>query len=128
MTVYASPDPGDGGPTEVYAVEDGVSLASLTDITPETAEVHAGVEPLDPRADLINKSPSGFAWGYSGSGPRQLAVAVLAHAGGDEFALEHSYEFKEAAVSEQDGDEPLRLTDEDIRSALGIAELPGDRE
>jgi hypothetical protein len=35
-------------------------------------------EVLDPRLDLANKSPSGFAWGYSGSGPAQLALAILA--------------------------------------------------
>jgi len=34
--------------------------------------------PLDPRLDLANHSPSGFAWGDGGSGPAQLAPAVLA--------------------------------------------------
>jgi len=35
--------------------------------------------PLDPRADLVNHSPDGFAWGYPGSGPAQLALAILSH-------------------------------------------------
>ena len=35
-------------------------------------------EILDPRFDLQNHSPSGFEWGYAGSGPAQLALAILA--------------------------------------------------
>jgi hypothetical protein len=34
---------------------------------------------LPPRNDLFNHSPDGFEWGYSGSGPAQLALAILAH-------------------------------------------------
>lgn len=34
-------------------------------------------EPLDPRLDLRNHSPDGFEWGYNGSGPSQLALALL---------------------------------------------------
>ena len=33
---------------------------------------------LDPRYDIRNHSPTGFAWGYAGSGPAQLALAILA--------------------------------------------------
>lgn len=36
-------------------------------------------EPLDDRLDLRNHSPTGFEWGYCGSGPAQLALAILAH-------------------------------------------------
>jgi hypothetical protein len=32
---------------------------------------------LNPRLDLANKSPSGFEWGYNGSGPAQTALAIL---------------------------------------------------
>lgn len=41
--------------------------------------VTADGEPLPPRNDLINHSPDGFEWGYLGSGPSQLALALLAH-------------------------------------------------
>ena len=34
--------------------------------------------PLPLRLELVNHSPTGFGWGYSGSGPAQLAVAILA--------------------------------------------------
>ena len=36
------------------------------------------VSRLDPRLDIVNHSPTGFAWGYGGSGPAQLAFAILA--------------------------------------------------
>lgn len=36
------------------------------------------LRPLDPRLDLIRHSPTGFGWGYAGSGPAQLALAILA--------------------------------------------------
>lgn len=39
------------------------------------------------RLDLEAKSPSGFEWGYDGSGPAQLALAILADAVGDNRAL-----------------------------------------
>lgn len=32
---------------------------------------------LDPMNDVWNHSPDGFEWGYSGSGPAQLALALL---------------------------------------------------
>lgn len=42
--------------------------------------VEAGVliRPLSPRLDLFNHSPLGFECGYQGSGPAQLALAILA--------------------------------------------------
>lgn len=39
---------------------------------------------LDPRFDLRDHSPSGFSWGFGGSGPSQLALAILADALGDD--------------------------------------------
>ena len=38
---------------------------------------HDGRE-LDLRLDLWNHSPTGFEWGYGGSGPAQTALAILA--------------------------------------------------
>jgi hypothetical protein len=37
-----------------------------------------GSRGLDPRFDLRNHSPTGFEWGYGGSGPAQLALALAA--------------------------------------------------
>lgn len=33
--------------------------------------------PLDPARELWNHTPDGFEWGYAGSGPAQLALALL---------------------------------------------------
>ena len=34
-------------------------------------------KPLDPGYDLGSNSPTDFSWGYNGSGPAQLALAIL---------------------------------------------------
>jgi hypothetical protein len=64
-------------------------------------EVPSGVEELLPlRLDLRNHSPSGFAWGYRGSGPAQLALALLADALGDDGRAERLHQhFKDAFVA-----------------------------
>ena len=55
---------------------------------------------LNPRFDLRNHSPTGFEWGYPGSGPAQLALAILAdHLGNDEHALNFYQRFKWAVVA-----------------------------
>jgi Family of unknown function (DUF6166) len=55
--------------------------------------------PLDPRLDLYNHSPTGFEWGYCGSGPAQLALAILAeHLSDDAEALNLYQRFKWAVI------------------------------
>lgn len=59
---------------------------------------------LNPRPDLWNHSPTGFEWGYGGSGPAQLALALLAdHCGNDEQALNFYQRFKWAVIAELPG-------------------------
>jgi hypothetical protein len=56
--------------------------------------------PLRKRTDLRNHSPTGFEWGYAGSGPAQLALAILADASGnDELALSLYQAFKSRIVT-----------------------------
>jgi hypothetical protein len=56
---------------------------------------------LNPRFDLWNHSPTGFEWGYGGSGPAQLALAILAdHYHDDEQALNFYQRFKWAIIAE----------------------------
>jgi hypothetical protein len=55
---------------------------------------------LDPRLDLFNHSPTGFEYGYAGSGPAQLALAILA--------------------------DHLKYNPQDIRAARRIARLDND--
>jgi len=57
--------------------------------------------PLNPRLDLYNHSPTGFEWGYCGSGPAQLALALLAdHCQNDEQALNLYQRFKWTVIVE----------------------------
>ena len=56
---------------------------------------------LNPRFDLWNHSPTGFEWGYCGSGPAQLALAILSdHCSNDEQALNLYQRFKWAVIAE----------------------------
>jgi hypothetical protein len=74
--------------------------------------------PLNPRLDLWNHSPSGFEWGYGGSGPAQLALALLAdHFGNNDRALALYQSFKSAVVAKlpKPG---WTLTSADIERAL----------
>lgn len=74
------------------------------------------------RLDLMRRSPTGFEWGYSGSGPAQLALAIMAdhlehfpedielakravprygaEDGPDEFAIRIHQRFKVACVAQ----------------------------
>jgi hypothetical protein len=64
-------------------------------------EVTVDGDPLDPRLDLRNHSPTGFEWGYCGSGPAQLALAILAdHLANDEQALNLYQRFKWSVIAE----------------------------
>lgn len=49
----------------------------------ETREVKVDGKELDPKPsqEAWNHSPDGFAWGFGGSGPAQLALAILLAAG-----------------------------------------------
>ena len=64
-------------------------------------DVTVNGNPLNPRLDLRNHSPNGFEWGYCGSGPAQLALAILAdHLANDEQALDFYQRFKWTVIAE----------------------------
>lgn len=71
-----------------------------------SVEVTVNGRPLQPRTYLRNHSPTGFQWGYGGSGPAQLALAILSeHFGdGDHRALKMYQRFKWDFVSRINGD------------------------
>lgn len=72
-------------------------------------------QPLDPRFDLANHSPTGFQWGYGGSGPAQLALAICADAlGDDERALAIYQGFKARVISRLPTGQAWTLTREDV--------------
>jgi len=49
---------------------------------------------LDPQHGIRNHSPDGFQWGYSGSGPAQLALALCVNAVGKERGAKIYQAFK----------------------------------
>jgi len=74
---------------------------------------------LPERRDLFNHSPSGFDWGFGGSGPSQLALAILADAiGNDPVALRLYPEFKWAVIAKLPKDH-WRLTHMEVMRAAG---------
>ena len=70
----------------------------------EACSVTVDDEPLDCRYDLFSASPSGFEWGYGGSGPAQLAIAILAHAYDEDLidGEERTYLSLEPEIAPQD--------------------------
>ena len=55
---------------------------------------------LDPRFDLYMHSPDGFEWSYGGSGPAQLALAILAdHLADTQEALNCYQRFKWTVIA-----------------------------
>ena len=63
---------------------------------------HRSVTFLKPeRSQAIrNHSPDGFNWGYTGSGPAQLALAILLEVTNDEAkALAHYHDFERQAIA-----------------------------
>jgi hypothetical protein len=78
------------------------------------------------RLDLDNHSPTGFEWGYAGSGPAQLALALLADATRRDAtarALHQAFKFK--IITPLARDALWEMTDDDvIRHAAAISELP----
>ena len=70
-------------------------------------------EPLDPRTDLRDFRADGFEWGYDGSGPRQLAFAMLADMDGSEAAFQRYRDFTTDVIAEMD-DDVWSMTSEDI--------------
>jgi hypothetical protein len=63
-------------------------------------QLHSAPRPLPLHLDVRNHSPTGFEWGYGGSGPAQLALALLLDATGDEaIALQHYQTYKRRVVA-----------------------------
>ena len=88
---------------------DGAIVSVTDDVPPRQRNL-----PL--RLDLWDHSPTGFEWGYGGSGPAQLSLALLADAlGDDERAVSLHQPFKWEVVAKLPARENWTLTDEEIR-------------
>ncbi len=77
------------------------------------------VFPLPLRTDIRGHSPTGFEWGYGGSGPAQLALAILADAVGAERARTLYQKFKFQVIAGFAGDRWELTRDEVIRWVTG---------
>ena len=79
--------------------------------------------PLKPSLKLRNHSPTGFSWGYSGSGPAQLALALLLDATSEpDKALSYYQDFKFAIVAGWDFNGSWLIFRSDIINWLKLAE------
>ena len=80
-----------------------------------------GKEPLAPRYDLKNHSPTGFEFGYTGSGPAQLSLALLADALADDDRAQAIYQdFKRKVVARLSGNTFDLSQDEIERAAVQL--------
>ena len=75
---------------------------------------------LEASLKVKNHSPTGFCWGYSGSGPSQLALAIMLEQlnGDKERALALYQDFKFRVISRLPMDEDFELTDEKVETAI----------
>jgi hypothetical protein len=75
--------------------------------------------PLDPCLDFENRSPTGFKCGYVGSGPRQLAIAILVDYLGDRSkAASLSYYFMSDVIAKLPRDRDWQITSREIEQFL----------
>jgi hypothetical protein len=78
---------------------------------------------LRPRFDLRNHSPTGFEWGYGGSGPAQLALALCADATADDERAQRVYQqFKWRRISTIKMDE-WRMTQDEVLAVVEQIEV-----
>ena len=80
---------------------------------------------LEASLKVVNHSPTGFCWGYYGSGPAQLALAILLdHFNGDkERALSLYQDFKSKVIAGLPMDNDFVLTDEQVESAISLIDI-----
>lgn len=87
-----------------------------------TVEENGIARPLDLRLDLRSHSPTGPEWGYGGSGPAQLALALAADVLGDDERAQEVYQrlkFKLVGGLPREG---WVLTEDRVRSAVEAIE------
>jgi hypothetical protein len=83
-------------------------------VDPETHLASA----LDPGLRFVNHSPTGFEWGYGGSGPAQLAFAILLdHLKSAEQARLYYQDFKDSLIAKLSAD-TWELTSEQVERVL----------
>ncbi len=85
----------------------------------------SGSEPkeLDPRRDIYDHSPTGFAWGYEGSGPAQLALALCADVLGDDRRAQEVYQaVKRTFIDKLDQDRGWLMSGTVLKAIIELCE------
>ena len=100
----------------------GVRTASGCAVT--VTDAH-GCRSLDPRFDLRTHSPDGFEWGYGGSGPAQLALALTADVLGDAEAAFGVYQRLKFRVVGRLPAEGWTLTAEELADTIRTLQAAG---
>ncbi len=77
--------------------------------------------PLNPRLDIRNHSPAGFNWSYGGSGPAQLALALVADCCGQRLATPPIYQRVKNAIVASLPFDGWSLTADQIIAAVAAA-------
>jgi hypothetical protein len=84
---------------------------------------------LDQARELRDHSTTGFAWGYGGSGPAQLALAMLYEAtGNQDFSLCLYQDLKFTVVSKLEGACWSMSEEQLLKTTVSIARTPEMRE
>ena len=99
MTTYTGHIEPDGSRSVTVTDEDGTRL-------------------LPPRLDAANHGPMGFAWGYNGSGPSQLALALLCDAADVDRARQHYAGFQHYVIDRLTRNEGWTIEREDVLAWL----------
>lgn len=94
----------------------GIRQGEVTAVTVDGA-------PLAPRLDIRALSENGFEWGYVGSGPYQLALAILAHELGERRALANYRSFCENTIARLKQDHWVLDGDRIEQSLQGVVEV-----
>ena len=89
----------------------------------EVTSVTVDGAPLAPRLDLRALSEDGFEWGYVGSGPYQLALAILAHELGEARALGNYRSFCEVSIASLKQNHWVLEGDQIEMSLQGVVEV-----
>jgi hypothetical protein len=81
----------------------------------------------DRSLEFVNHSPSGFAWGYYGSGPSQLAFAILLEETDLNTAQEYYMQFKTEIIGKLQMTLPFKMKSNEIHAwidgAKGVNDL-----
>jgi len=89
----------------------------------EVTTVTVDGRPLNLRLDLRALSEAGFEWGYVGSGPYQLALAILAEELGEHRALGNYRSFCENTLARLKQDRWVLEGDQIEMSLQGVVEV-----